>query len=781
MLLAWHNQTMWLNLNLPLLFFTKYNTTLGILLSGLGILAILFNKKSYLQFLGSAIFTLGALTLLQYGFNINLGLDQLFMEDVWGRDTPYPGRMSPNSATCFVCISLVLLLQHRHQQHNSFKVALEILIFTVVATTLAALAGYFAGVGVFYDWGSYTRMAPQTAVAMLSTSIGLASLLWLNDREQVFRLPIWIPALLCFFILWFDLSMPIGIAAGIAYVPLIFCSLWYKSPLMPFWFALISTLLVTIGFLYSQHETVLAWIVITNRMLAIGTIWFVALLVYFSRQDSNARRQSENQLRSVVNTVIDGLITIDEKGIVHSFNPAAENIFGYTPEEVLGRNIKILMPEPYQSEHDQYLSNYLNTGDAKIIGIGREVHGRHKNGNVFPIDLGVNEMYIGTTRMFVGTIRNISERKEAERKNALLAAIVESSENAIISKDLNGIISTWNLNAEKLLGYTTDEAIGQHINLIIPPECLEEEDDEEAKTINTDIKAGNPVKHVETLCMNKNGKRIDIALTASPIFDKDGIIIGVSEIIRDITERKKIEADMQRYILALTRSNQELDDFAYIASHDLKEPLRGLSNNALFLKEDFQEMMGDSGKKRLNRMMYLCERMEQLVNDLLYFSRLGRQALAIQEIDMNDIIRDIEFMLESTLIEANAKIIVPEKLPTITCDLPRITEVFRNLITNAIKYNNKPEKRVEVGFQITNGEYEFFVRDNGIGIAPEFHSDVFRIFKRLNEEDDSVKGTGVGLTFVKKIIERHNGKISIKSELGQGSTFYFTINEPKET
>jgi light-regulated signal transduction histidine kinase (bacteriophytochrome) len=232
---------------------------------------------------------------------------------------------------------------------------------------------------------------------------------------------------------------------------------------------------------------------------------------------------------------------------------------------------------------------------------------------------------------------------------------------------------------------------------------------------------------------------------------------------------------------ALKRSNQELDDFAYIASHDLKEPLRGLTNNSNFLKEDLADNIGPETVKRLDRMTYLCQRLERLVDDLLYFSRLGRQDLAIQPADLNEVIKDIKLTMETTLREANAVIVTPEKLPTIVCDLPRVTEVFRNLIVNAVKYNKNAEKRIEIGYTAMpagndNESCTLYVRDNGIGIPKQFHNDIFRIFKRLNEEDDSAKGTGVGLTFVRKIIERHGGKIWLDSEVGKGTTFYFTLN-----
>ena len=247
-----------------------------------------------------------------------------------------------------------------------------------------------------------------------------------------------------------------------------------------------------------------------------------------------------------------------------------------------------------------------------------------------------------------------------------------------------------------------------------------------------------------------------------------------------ITKLNESEKKQNRYMEDLERSNSELDDFAYIASHDLKEPIRGLANNALFLKEDFEDILGQDGANRLKRM-------ESLINELLYFSRLGRQDLAIQPVNLNDLIKGIEEMLETTLSENNAKIIIPEPLPTITCDVPRITEVFRNLITNAIKYNKSDFKVIEVGCTRTNksdsqesDNFIFHVIDNGIGIKNEFFSDIFRIFKRLNSEDDDTKGSGVGLTFVQKIIERHGGKIWLESKENKGTTFFFTLNDNNE-
>src|SRR5262249_22479440 len=272
------------------------------------------------------------------------------------------------------------------------------------------------------------------------------------------------------------------------------------------------------------------------------------------------------------------------------------------------------------------------------------------------------------------------------------------------------------------------------------------------------------------------------------VLSNRGLTIGALWFVATLVYmRRRTELKLQGYMAQLERSNQELDDFAYIASHDLKEPLRGLFNHASFLLEDYQDKLDEDGTRRLKRLSLLSQRMERLVNDLLYFSRLGRTDLAIQETDPNAVIAEIRLMMEAVLTERKARILVPRTLPRIGCDQPRVTEVFRNLITNAVKYNDKTKRLVEVGFRqavdTRNGPElnVFYVKDNGIGIQAEFYDEIFRIFKRLNNTPDGQEtGTGVGLTFVKKIVERHGGRIWLESEPGKGTTFYFNLNSERQ-
>ena len=253
-------------------------------------------------------------------------------------------------------------------------------------------------------------------------------------------------------------------------------------------------------------------------------------------------------------------------------------------------------------------------------------------------------------------------------------------------------------------------------------------------------------------------------------------------VVRDITERRKDEEQLRFYAQELrdknselARSNQELDDFAYIASHDLKEPLRGIHNYANFLLEDYADRLDADGRAKLETLTALARRMEALIDSLLEFSRVGRVELSNQETDLNALVRSTLESLQITLLEDRVEVRIPRPLPTVRCDQVRVREVFHNLIINAIKYNDKPQKWVEIGWTSAGGRPELHVRDNGIGMLQKHHGAIFRMFKRLHGRDKFGGGTGVGLTIVKKIVERHGGEIRVESSVGAGTTFFFTL------
>ncbi|MEI6046118.1 MAG: ATP-binding protein [Chloroflexota bacterium] len=253
--------------------------------------------------------------------------------------------------------------------------------------------------------------------------------------------------------------------------------------------------------------------------------------------------------------------------------------------------------------------------------------------------------------------------------------------------------------------------------------------------------------------------------------------------------------EMARLVQELKRSNTELDAFAYIASHDLKEPLRGIHNYSTFLLEDYQDKLDAEGAEQLKALTHLTERMEELIDSLLHFSRVGRFDLALNKINLDELVQKVLEILTPRLEQLGVEVRIPRSLPSLECDPTMVGEIFNNLITNAMKYNDKPQKWIEIGYLtpdeldlklssqpektqvLAHSALTFYVRDNGIGIRANHYEVIFRIFKRLHAEDKYGGGTGSGLTFVKKIVERHKGQVWLESVYGEGSTFYFTLGE----
>ena len=268
---------------------------------------------------------------------------------------------------------------------------------------------------------------------------------------------------------------------------------------------------------------------------------------------------------------------------------------------------------------------------------------------------------------------------------------------------------------------------------------------------------------------------IDIAL------ELKSAIIGI--VLRKANELARINVELER-------SNNELDAFAYIASHDLKEPLRGIHNYSSFLIEDYSDVLTEDGVSKLQTLVRLTQRMEDLINSLLHFSRLGRMELSLQQTDLNEVLKQVIEVVRLNLKETKIDISIPQSLPVINCDKIQVSEVFSNLISNAIKYNVKENKWIEIGYLDTSYPANnkilptstelipgvvFYVRDNGIGIREKHNDTIFRIFKRLHAANKYGGGTGAGLTIARKIVERHNGSIWVKSIYGEGSSFYFTL------
>jgi len=353
-----------------------------------------------------------------------------------------------------------------------------------------------------------------------------------------------------------------------------------------------------------------------------------------------------------------------------------------------------------------------------------------------------------------------------------LAAIVESSDDAIIAKTLDGIITDWNQGAQRLFGYTADEAVGQPIYMLIPPDRLAEEAD-----ILGRIGRGEHIDHYQTQRLTKDGRTIHVMLTVSPIRDKAGKVVGASKIARDVTDLHAAEESLKQHAAALARSNEELERYAYITSHDLQEPLRTVASFAALLRQRCGDQLKGEAEEYLRFITDGVERMRHMIRDLLTYSRIESHAAALAPVDCNLLVRKVLDDLKAAIESERATIRV-NPLPTVIADATQLSQVFQNLLMNAIKFHHSRCSAIGVSAVEERQRWVFSVTDNGIGIAPDYFDRIFIIFQRLHTAEE-YGGTGIGLAVCKKIIERHHGKIWVESVLGEGSTFFFSI--PKTT
>lgn len=256
-----------------------------------------------------------------------------------------------------------------------------------------------------------------------------------------------------------------------------------------------------------------------------------------------------------------------------------------------------------------------------------------------------------------------------------------------------------------------------------------------------------------------------------PIISDNGSVSHVIEYIRDVTSRTKAEKRLKEVLKEVKDINQELNEFAYVVSHDLKAPLRAISSLASWLASDYYDKLDDEGKGYLNLLVNLVKRMDKLINSILQYSRLGRIKEEKVEVDLNELIKE---MIDILAPPENIKIRIENELPVIYVEETRIRQVFQNLLSNAIKYMDKPEGMIRVGCVRDDGYWRFSVSDNGHGIEEKYFEKIFHLFQTLQSRDET-EGTGIGLTLVKKIIDMYGGRIWVESELGKGSTFYFTL------
>lgn len=480
--------------------------------------------------------------------------------------------------------------------------------------------------------------------------------------------------------------------------------------------------------------------------------------------------QNLSRLSAIVQSSEDAIISKNLDGIITSWNPAAETIFGYTSEEAMGKNIRIIIPDDLINEENIIISR-VRRGEQ--IGHYETVR-RKKDGTLFVVAVTVspirdeNENVIGASKI----VRDITELKSAEQKQAMLAAIVDSSDDAIVSKNLDGIITSWNTGAEKIFGYSQSEVIGKHISIIIPKDRVDEE-----TVIIQKIRNGERVSHFETVRRRKDGREINISLTVSPVKDKNGKVIGASKVARDISERAELERQRQLFTERLQEINHYKDEFMAMASHELKTPLTVIKANLQILEH---KMQGDNKIDFVNKTLNQVNKLSNLITDLLDISKIqnGVLELNLTAFDLIPFLAEVIGSIQKTSPDHKINLITKSKKLLIRADSNRLEQVMVNILTNAVKYSpNGKIITVESAMQDSNVVVK--ITDHGIGIHQDDIDKIFTRFFRVRGLASTFSGSGIGLYISSEIIKRHGGNMWVESEIDKGSTFYFNLPADK--
>jgi len=484
---------------------------------------------------------------------------------------------------------------------------------------------------------------------------------------------------------------------------------------------------------------------------------------------------AEERMRSVVDHVVDGIITINADGVITTFNPAAQRIFGYGAEETIGRNVKMLMPEPYRGEHDTYLENYLRTGVAKIIGIGRQVVGRRKDGTTFPMELAISEFRLEDGRYFTGIVRDVTERKRAEEElreaGERMRSVVDHVVDGIITIDERGHIESFNPAAEKIFGYACADVLGHNVKMLMPEPYHGEHDGYIANYTRTGhakiIGIGR-----EVVGRRKDGATFPMELAVSEFHIGERRFF--TGIVRDITERKRLEDQLRQRVDELAEADRQKNEFLAMLGHELRNPL-GPMRNALYLMK-----LARSDSAAVDEAHGLIERQLQqlvrLVDDLLDVSRIIRGRIELRR-DRLDLATAVRRAVETAqpVIDANGhtlSISLPPQPIHVMGDVIRLAQVISNLLANAAKYSTDPSPIV-LKVAREGAEALVVVEDQGEGIPRELLPRIFDLFVQGEHTlARSQGGLGIGLTLVRRLVEMHGGQVSAFSPgKGRGSTF----------
>ncbi len=471
-------------------------------------------------------------------------------------------------------------------------------------------------------------------------------------------------------------------------------------------------------------------------------------------------------LAAIVDASDDAIVGKTLDGVITSWNQGAHRIFGYTAPEVVGKSISVIIP-PALAEEERVILATAARGEVKRFETVR----RCKSGRVIEVSVTTSPVFdagggvVGISKV----ARDITDRKQAEQERARLAAIVDFSNDAIVGLTTDGVITSWNRGAHHIFGYSAEEVIG-HVGAdtgILPSGV-----GPDARVI--DALATGTVKTFDAVRRRKDGKEIAVSVTVSPLRDAAGQLIGISGILRDVTERRQAEVALALAKESAEAANRELEAFSYSVAHDLRAPLRGMNGFAQLLLDRYTDKLDERGRDWLSKIVFNANKMGELIDGLLALARVTRSELKIERVDLSEIVREAATRLRAAEPHRTININVQSDLHA-EVD-PRLARVlFDNLLGNAWKFTSKaPNAAIEFGAVEKDGAFPFFVRDNGAGFDMAFADKLFAVFQRLHTVDE-FPGTGIGLATVQRIVHRHGGRVWAEGSVDRGATFYFTF------
>ncbi len=738
----------------PGLISMKANTAIGFILAGISLWLLREQppggrESRIARGVSCAVALLGMLTLCEYFFGWDLSIDQLLVREPAGAmGTVIPGRMAPNTALCFLLNGLSMLFLDTETAGG--RRPARYLAIPPLMITLLALFGYIYGAPELAGLVSHTKMALHTSISFLVLSLGIicarpdAAIAILTSQ---------------------------GPGGGIA-----------RRLLPP---AFVIPVLIGWLLLKGEHaghfnaELGLALFVVLVVFVFVVMIWRICAGLDRAgreRKASEMEREVSQYTRSLIEASLDPLVTISAEGKITDVNEATTKVTGIPREGLIGSDFSTYFTEPDKARegYRQVFAKGSVTDYPLTIG--------HRDGRLTDVlyNAAVYKDAEGKTMGVFAAARDVTAQKQAFQ---YARSLLEASLDPLVTISAEGKITDVNEATVKVTGVARENLIGTDFSNYFT------EPDKAREGYRQVFDKGFVTDYPLTI-RHKDKTLTDVLYNASVYRDVAGKVLGVFAAARDVTERKRAEEALKELNATLehrvherteelARSNAELEQFAYVASHDLQEPLRMVSSYVQLLERRYKGRLDRDADEFIAFAVDGAARMQVMINDLLAYSRVSTRGKTFEEINLELALNQALENLHLAINERNTKV-TRDPLPMVYGDLGQLTQVFQNLIDNGIKFRGEAAPMVHVSAAREGGDWVCSVRDNGIGIAPEYVDRLFVLFQRLHTRKD-YPGTGIGLAICKRIVERHGGRIWVESRPGEGSTFYFRIGTRETT